>query len=97
MVRINEFPNPSKNISLSHIRFERNIPPGAKILFGEICEWAKDNHQVPYETKYLASLYQVSPFTIRKWINSLAQHNFIKLSIDISAGSRRTILEISGA
>lgn len=88
-------PMPSEHISLNRIRFERNIPPGAKILFGEICEWTKNEKKMPYETKYLANLYQVSPFTIRKWITSLAQHNFIKISIDLTDGYRKTLLEVS--
>lgn len=91
-----DHPKPSQYVCLNGIRFDSSIPPGAKILFAEFCQWGKGNKSFPYEAKKLAEMYSVSTFTIRKWIRVLAQHELIDLHIDLSKGSQRKLITVTG-
>lgn len=89
-----KFPKSSQNVSLNEVRFNSQIPPGARILFAEFLEWSKENASFPYEPKHLADMYSVSSFTIRKWIKILAQHNLIDLSIDPKQGLEKKYIAV---
>lgn len=82
---------PCPTVELDAIRFETHIPPGAKILFAELTAWSKQyNGFCPYQPKSLAKIYQVSEFTIRKWINCLVEMGFIKMIVDFNGSRRQT-------
>lgn len=90
-----DHPKPNKSVHLNGIRFDSTIPPGAKILFAEFCAWAEEGKSFPYETKRLAEMYNVSSFTIRKWIRTLVQHNLINLHIDLSKGHQQKHIKVN--
>jgi hypothetical protein len=87
-------PLPSKEVCLNDIRFDSTIPPGAKILFAEFSQWFKERGSFPFNSKRLAAMYDVSPFTIRKWVTILAQHQLIDLYIDYSKGSQKKYIKV---
>lgn len=89
-----EFPKPSPYVSLNGVRFNSQIPPGARILFAEFLEWSKESSSFPYDPKRLADMYSVSSFTIRKWIKILAQHNLIDLSLDPRSGLEKKFIAV---
>ncbi len=89
-----KFPKPSEYVHLNGVRFNANIPPGARILFAEFLEWSRENGRFPYEPKHLADMYSVSSFTIRKWIKILAQHELIDLSIDPKIGMEKKFIQV---
>ncbi len=90
-----DHPNPNKYVCLNQTRFDPTIPPGAKILFAEFCEWSKKQERFLYDTKILAKMYSVSDFTIRKWIRILAQHNLIDMHIDLSEGIQKKYITVT--
>lgn len=89
-----DHPTPNQYVCLNNVRFDSTIPPGAKILFAEFCQWGEKIGSFPYEAKKLAEMYSVSTFTIRKWIRILAQHNLIDLHIDLSKGNQQKLIKI---
>lgn len=87
-------PQPSKEVCLNGVRFDATIPPGARLLFAEFCQWYKDRGCFPFDAKKLAAMYHVSTFTIRKWVAILSQHQLIDLYIDFSKGSQKKYIKV---
>lgn len=71
------------------IRFDKRLPPNAKLLYGEIkalCDqqgycWASNNH--------LAKLYGVQAKVISRWISLLNRFGYVK--IEVHRGNQRKI------
>lgn len=66
-----------------------NLPPNAKLLFGEITALCNKEGFCWAGNSYFATLYKVSPKTVSDWVSSLAKMGFIK--VIISNNSERKI------
>lgn len=86
---------PNKEVSLSNkIRFDKTIPHGAKILFAEFQEWSKERASFPFDANTLAEMYDVTPATIRKWVEILHNHRLIDLYIDFYDGCQKKFIKV---
>ncbi len=82
------YPKQNSDITLNQIRFESDIPFGARLLYAEMQNWSNKEGRCPFEAKLLAKMYKVSEFTIRKWVKSLVQHDHISLEINMDSGNQ---------
>lgn len=72
----------------ANVRYDKDLPPNAKLLYGEItalcntkgCCWATND--------YFAQLYGVSKTSISKWISILIRKGYIKSEINYKGGTK---------
>lgn len=60
------------------VRYCKNLPMGAKLLFGEITALSNEKGYCWAKNSYFEELYQVDKTTIIRWINSLIINGFIR-------------------
>jgi len=79
----------------AHVRYCKELEPNAKLLYGELtalCSiegfcWAGNSH--------FANLYNVDISTVKRWLTSLKEQNFIKIEIIIEGMQRSRKIWIS--
>lgn len=62
----------------AEVRYCKDLPPNAKLLYGEITALAGTNKGCFARNKYFAELYDVSVRTIQQWIELLEEKGFIE-------------------
>ena len=61
----------------ANVRYDKSLPPGAKLLYGEISALCNQNGFCWAENSYFADLYDKSDRTIQTWINALVNNRYI--------------------
>lgn len=61
----------------ANVRYCKKLEPNAKLLYGEITALCNSKGYCWASNQYFADLYDVDIRTIKRWIVSLASHNFI--------------------
>lgn len=64
------------------IRYDKNLPPGAKLLYGEITASPNKTGECWASNRYFADLYGVDKKTIQRWMGSLQKRGHIKVHIE---------------
>ena len=59
------------------IRYDKDLQPNAKLLYGEITALANEKGFCWATNEYFSSLYGVSEVSISKWVNSLIKKDYI--------------------
>lgn len=59
------------------VRYDKKLPPGAKLLYGEITCLCNDNGSALVTNKYFADVFDVKISTIKKWLKSLISKAYI--------------------
>lgn len=76
----------------ANVRYDKNLSPLAKLLYGEISCLLQFNNKCFASNKYFSRLYEVSETQVSRLINQLIKHNYVKSEMEITAhGSRRLI------
>lgn len=70
------------------IRYDVNLTPNAKLLYGEITALADDEGICKISNAYFADLYQVSSTSISTWISSLQEAGYIENEINFRTNVR---------
>lgn len=65
----------------SDVRYDKELKPNEKLLFGEISALANQRGHCWATNKYFADLYEVAVETVSRWISHLADKGYIKTSI----------------
>ena len=68
----------------AHVRYCKDIEPGAKLLYGEITALTQTHGYCWASNKYFAELYDVDERTIQLWLRSLKSQKFIVVEYDKS-------------
>lgn len=87
-------PKPNPNyyaIITAPVRYDPNLSPNAKLLYGEISALAQSTGTCWASNRWFAELYQVTPTTVSEWIAQLQSAGHIQVYIDTAAGNRRSI------
>ena len=71
----------------ANVRHDRNLPPGAKLLYGEFTPLLDKNGQCLTTNNYFAKLYNVTPATISKWISLLKKGGYIHVKMKYIIGT----------
>lgn len=89
-VSVHQNPTPAYYAVIpSEVRYHPDLPPAAKLMYGEITSlcnlrgfcWAKND--------YFMSLYGVSRATVKNWISALAKAGFITVELSQDRNHRR--------
>ncbi len=64
------------------VRYCKELEPMARLLYGEITALASREGYCWASNGYFSDLYDVDDRTIRRWINSLKENNFIVVEIE---------------
>lgn len=73
------------------VRYCKNLPPNAKLLYGELTALSSTDKGCFARNKYFAELYGVSVRIIQQWLELLEQEGFIERSTPLTneAGLRK--------
>lgn len=75
----------------AEVRYDKDLPPNAKLLYGEITALCNDKGYCWAANQYFADLYHVKVWSISNWIKLLSQKNYIHLEIIYKEGSNQII------
>lgn len=73
------------------IRYDKSLPPNAKLLYGEITALANEKGYCYAKNSYFAELYDVAPETVSRWIKKLKDKAFIKTQCIYKDGTNQII------
>ena len=65
----------------AYIRYDQNLTPNAKLMFGEITALSNEKGYCFASNKYFSELYNVSVVSISKWINQLKEKKYIEVKM----------------
>lgn len=65
----------------AEVRYDINLTPGAKLLYGEITALCNKEGYCWATNEYFSKLYMTSEMTISRWINSLKEQGYITTEI----------------
>lgn len=71
------------------VRYCKELPPAAKLLFGEIVALTSVKGYCYAQNPYFMELYQVDRATIKRWLAALAAQGFVRIEHDRSTNERR--------
>lgn len=74
------------------VRYDNEIIPNAKLLYGEISAMCNVEGYCWAENSYFADLYKVSSCTISRWISQLEKRGHIKTKLNKKEGNTRKIV-----
>ena len=80
------------------IRYDKRIPPNAKLLYGEITALCNKEGYCWAGNSYFAGLYEKNERSVINWINALRQAGYITVSFTYTAGTKeieRRIIRLS--
>ncbi len=72
----------------ANVRYDKSLPPNAKLLYGEITALCNERGYCWAENRYFAELYGVSKTSISKWISALSERGYIKIELSYKEGSK---------
>lgn len=70
------------------VRYDNQLPQGAKLLYGEITALTNKNGYCWASNDYFAKLYSVSIGTIKSWLKCLEDNSYIRRVIKYKSGSK---------
>lgn len=71
----------------ANVRYDKDLAPNAKLLYGEITALCNEKGYCWATNKYFAELYNVSDRTIKNWISQLADKGYIQRSVKYREGT----------
>lgn len=75
----------------ANVRYDKNLIPNAKLLYGEITALCNEKGFCWAGDKYFADLYGVSKTTVQNWIKSLVDGNYISKEVVYKEGSKEIL------
>lgn len=75
----------------ANVRYDKDITPNAKLLYGEITALCNEKGYCWASNKYFAELYNVSNVSISKWISSLVAKGYIKSELEYKQGTKEIL------
>ena len=75
----------------ANVRYDKNLPPNAKLLYGEITALCNEKGFCWASNKYFAELYGVSIQSVSNWISKLAEHGYITVDLNYKEGTKEIL------
>jgi hypothetical protein len=73
----------------AQVRYCRELPPAAKLLFGELVALTSIKGYCFAQNPYFMELYGVDRATVKRWLVALQKMGFIAVEYDAATGERR--------
>lgn len=70
------------------VRYDKQLPQGAKLLYSEITALSNKNGCCWAGDQYFMGLYKVSQATIQRWLTSLEKNGYIDRTVKYKDGSK---------
>ena len=85
-------PNPNYYAIIpANVRYDNDLTPNAKLLYGEITALANTTGYCTANNKYFATLYDVKPRAVTDWISSLQKKGYIEIILLAEQNNKRAI------
>ncbi|MCX6217688.1 helix-turn-helix domain-containing protein [Spirosoma sp.] len=78
------------------VRYDKTLPPNAKLLYGEITALTSTEGYCWAGNKYFADLYEVDKDTVSGWLSKLKKAGHIRIVIEEATNWQRRIFIIEG-
>lgn len=75
----------------ANIRYDKDIPANAKLLYGEITALCNEKGYCWASNGYFADLYEVSKVTVSRWIKALVDNGYISTEIEFKENSKEIL------
>lgn len=72
----------------AEVRYDKNLSPNAKLLYGEITALASKTGECYSTNKYFANLYDLSQVSVSRLIKSLADNGYITIKTTYKGGTK---------
>lgn len=91
MIRIAELKKSYYAIIPAEVRYDEELPPNAKLLYGEITSLCNEKGYCWATNQYFADLYKVSKITVSRWISTLYKKGYISVETLYKEGTKEII------
>lgn len=91
MIRIAELKKSYYAIIPAEVRYDEELPPNAKLLYGEITSLCNEKGYCWATNQYFADLYKVSKITVSRWISILNKKGYIAVETLYKEGTKEII------
>ena len=78
----------------ANVRYDKDLPPNAKLLYGEITALCNEKGYCWATNNYFASLYSVGKKSITRWISSLEKKCYITVEFVRKADGKEVLRSI---
>ena len=75
----------------AHVRYDKDLTPNAKLLYGEITALCNDKGYCWADNNYFSKLYGVSKTSISKWVSQLVNKKYIFSRIVYKEGTKEIL------
>lgn len=75
----------------ANVRYNKNLCPNAKLLYGEITALCNEKGYCWANNDYFAKLYGVSKVSVSKWISSLVDNDLVSIEIIYKEGTKEIL------
>lgn len=91
MIKISEPKKSYYAIIPAEVRYDEELPPNAKLLYGEITSLCNEKGYCWATNQYFADLYKVSKITVSRWISTLYKKGYIAVETLYKEGTKEII------
>ncbi len=91
MIRITELKKSYYAIIPAEVRYDEELPPNAKLLYGEITSLCNEKGYCWATNQYFADLYHCSVSAVKKWISALVKKGYISLELIYKEGTKQVL------
>lgn len=67
------------SVTPANVRYDKNLPMGARMLYGEITALCNREGYCWASNNYFAKAYKITPQAISKWVNVLRKYGYINI------------------
>lgn len=72
----------------ANVRYDKELPPNAKLLYGEITALCNQTGYCWASNEYFASLYKCQKRTVQLWLEKLKEKGYISVQLERKDGSK---------
>lgn len=91
MIKISKLKKSYYAIIPAEVRYDEELPPNAKLLYGEITSLCNEKGYCWATNQYFADLYKVSKITVSRWISTLYKKGYIAVETLYKEGTKEII------
>lgn len=75
----------------AEVRYDEELPPNAKLLYGEITSLCNEKGYCWATNQYFADLYHSSISAVQKWVSALVKKGYINLELVYKEGTKQIL------